>query len=444
MLARIAGGLRWFGRADTFSSAFANTFGSRIAFFIVSLGTGVLVARSLAPEGRGEQAAIVLWPGLLCGLATLGVPVALRYYLKREPERQIELFSSALALALLLGSMAAAIGIAVIPHWLGRYPPAVAHFAQTAMLFAIPLMLSYTLQGFLEASGRFGRANSIYFLPSVATLLLLVALLAFHRLTPFTSALAYLVPQVALPAWWQWRMREYVRFPVPAFRATARRLLSYGWRAYGLDVLFKLTYQIDQTLVITFLGARELGIYTVGLSVARSLNVVASSLYIVLFPKASALEPEQAIALVSRAGRITLAVALVAATSIGLALPFLLPLLYGRAFFESIHVAQVLLVDTALLDTGGILMQAFLSTGRPGIVTLMQGTALATAVPLLVVLVPRFGVLGAALALLGSTIVRLAFLLTCYPVVLHEPPPRLVMTYEDVRLLLSRMRVRAG
>jgi O-antigen/teichoic acid export membrane protein len=234
-------------------------------------------------------------------------------------------------------------------------------------------------------------------------------------------------------------MRGHVHFPIPDFAATARRLLSYGTRAYGIDVLVKLTYQIDQTLVIRFLAAGELGIYVVALNVARSLNVVASSLFIVLFPKAAGLEPDHALELVARATRVTLVVGLSAAGCLALALPFLLPLLYGRAFEPSIRIAQVLLLDTALLDTAGILAQAFLSTGRPGIVTIMQATALGTAVPLLFFLVPRLGVLGAALALLASTVLRLAFLLVCYPLVLRQSPPRLLLTPSDVRFVLARV-----
>jgi O-antigen/teichoic acid export membrane protein len=243
--------------------------------------------------------------------------------------------------------------------------------------------------------------------------------------------------------WWLWKVRAYVEFPVRGFAATARRLLSYGTRAYGLDVLLKLTYQIDQTFVITFLGAKELGLYVVAVSVARSLNVVGSSLFIVLLPKASGLEPAHAVELVGRATRVTLALALAAAGFIALALPLVLPLLYGRAFDPSIRIAQIVLLDTALLDTSGILMQAFLSTGRPAVVTVMQAAALLTALPLLAALVPRLGVLGAALALLTSTFVRFGFLLTCFPLVLRRRPPGLILTRADVNFVMARIGERS-
>jgi O-antigen/teichoic acid export membrane protein len=445
VFARIAHQLRWVARAETSMAAFVNTFGSRVVFFILSLATGVLVARSLAPAGRGEQAAIVLWPAFLCGLATLGIPVALRYELRRAPQHARELFSAALVLAVALGALASALGALAVPHWLGgRYPPRVAHDAQLAMFFAIPLMVSYTLQAFLEGSGNFSNANAMYVLPATATLAALAVLLLVHRLTPATSALAYLIPPVAVPAFWQWRVRRSVRFPIRDFVARARELLSYGTRAYGIDVLVKLTYQLDQMLVIRFLAAGELGIYVVALNVARILNVVASSLFIVLFPKAAGLAHDEAIELVGRAARLTLAIALVAAAVMALALPLLLPLFYGRAFAGSVRVAQVLLLDTALLDTGAILAQAFLSTGRPGVVTLTQATALASALPLLVVLVPRLGILGASLALLASTVLRLGALLAAYPLVLRHSPPQLILTRSDVRFVLDRVGARSG
>ena len=65
--------------------------------------------------------------------------------------------------------------------------------------------------------------------------------------------------------------------------------------------------------------------------------------------------------------------------------------------------------------TIAVLAQAFLSTGRPAVVALLQGVGLAAIVPLMLFAVPRYGLVGAALALLASTALRLIFVLGCFP-----------------------------
>src|SRR5204862_3522182 len=91
------------------------TIASRFAVIGLNAATGILTARLLAPEGRGELAAISIWPVLVAGLATLGLPTALVYHGRRDPARLGELTASALALAAIAGLVGTAIAWAPIP-----------------------------------------------------------------------------------------------------------------------------------------------------------------------------------------------------------------------------------------------------------------------------------------------------------------------------------------
>jgi hypothetical protein len=53
----------------------------------------------------------------------------------------------------------------------------------------------------------------------------------------------------------------------------------------------------------------------------------------------------------------------------------------------------------------------------------------------MLLLVPAFGLTGAAFAVLVSTIVRLAFLLLCFPLVLQVSPPSPLLRGKDVAWL---------
>ncbi len=383
---------------------------------------------------------MTIWPVVLCGLFTAGVPVALRYHVARSPERGEQLLSTGLVYGIGLGVCASVAGLFFIPFWLSKYDSHVVRFAQLLMVLSPAVMVSYILQAFLEARGDFRQANFIVYVPSVTTLVALLILIASHHMSPYTSSLSYAIPPVLLTVWRTLAIRASIRFPISNFVALSRDLFSYGMRAFGIDLLSTLSLQVDQALVAKFLIAADLGIYTVALTISRLLNTVSSSLNVVLFPRASALEHDAALALVARGARLTLAATGSCAVLLAFVVPWILPLVYGPAFASSARIAQVLLIEVTIGSTVIVLAQAFLSTGRPAIVTSLQAVGLLATVPLMLVCIPRFGLLGAAVALLGSTTLRLIFVLACYPLLLKRPPPSLLLRVDDVKFVTSKLR----
>src|SRR5919106_2179673 len=59
-------------------------FSTSILVYVLSIGTGVMMARFLGPTGRGEVSAMMLWPALAAGLFTLGLRPALTYSLAAQ------------------------------------------------------------------------------------------------------------------------------------------------------------------------------------------------------------------------------------------------------------------------------------------------------------------------------------------------------------------------
>jgi len=79
-----------------------------------------------------------------------------------------------------------------------------------------------------------------------------------------------------------------------------------------------------------------------------------------------------------------------------------------------------------------VLSQAFMALGRPGVITTLQAIGLSLTIPLMLILIPRLGLTGAALALLISTCARLTFVLASFPVMLKLPVPDLLVRREDI------------
>ena len=190
--------------------------------------------------------------------------------------------------------------------------------------------------------------------------------------------------------------------------------------------------------MIGLLSASSFGLYAVALNASRMLAVVGNSLNIVLFPKAAELEPAAAIVLVNRAARVVLAANVLAGGFFILAMPLLIRVAFGSAYAADIRLAQILTCEVIISATVATLTQACMATNRPALVTIFQTIGLCTTFPLMIVLIPRFGLMGAAYALLLSTGIRLLLVLASYPVFLHHSVPRLIITRRDIRDVCAR------
>jgi O-antigen/teichoic acid export membrane protein len=304
--------------------------------------------------------------------------------------------------------------------------------AQVIMFFSPEIMLGLITTAMLETLGEFHIANVARYATVLLTLLGLALLALSWRMTPFTGALVYTGAPVVIAFWTAWQLREHIRLRFFDPRPALRVLASYGFRSYGIDLLNTISSQIDQVLVIAFLNASDVGIYVVALNASRVINILHTAVVTVVFPEASGLDKATVVGMVERSARVSSCVALAFAAALALALPILLPLFYGDAFSRGIAVGQVLTLEAVISGLISVLAQAFMALGRPGIVTILQALGLAVVVPLMFLLLPHFGLIGAAYALLLSTMVRLAIMVGFYPAILKVPFPRLIPTLDDL------------
>jgi len=230
---------------------------------------------------------------------------------------------------------------------------------------------------------------------------------------------------------------------VRAFPRAFPPLIRYGIQAYGVDVVNTLAVQIEQGLLVGLLSPAQLGIYSVGLSVSRVLNVVHSSFVIVLMPKAAARKVDEVVEMTSRAVRISTATTVLGAVFVVLVAPLLLPILYGKSFAEAITVARLLVIEVVLSGMISVLVQTFMALGKPGVTTIFQIAGVALSAPLLLILVPRFGLVGAALAFVAATGFRLTFVLVSYPLLLRRGIPWLLLTRQDIEFVKNRISTRS-
>ncbi|MGA9937061.1 MAG: oligosaccharide flippase family protein [Candidatus Acidiferrales bacterium] len=417
------------------AGAVAQSVVTKFAIIGINAATGIITARALLPVGRGELAAMILWPVFLANTLTLGFPSALTFEMKSNPKKSSELLGTALLLAVLTSAIAIALGVLFMHSWIPQYSLKAILYAQILLATTPLTSLLNVGRGAFLARGDFGVVNGLLACSPALTLSLLIALLLTHSLTPYSGALAYAPVGVVPVGWMMWRLWRLFRPSLKSFRSSARSLFSYGIRSYGVDLCGTMALYVDQVVVVRFLMPDMMGIYVVALSLSRMLNVFHTSVVMVLFPKAVSESAETVRAMTGRAMRMS--TLLTASTGLGIALVGapLLGLLYGHEYRSAASVLRILVMEVVLAGATLVLGQAFMALGRPGVVTALQVTGLLLVVPLMLVLVPRYGIVGAGIALLLSTTTRFLFVLASFRLFLKIPAPALLPNRDDLRYI---------
>jgi O-antigen/teichoic acid export membrane protein len=412
--------------------------GGRLVFVLVNAFTGMITARALHPAGRGELAALGVWPNFLGGLLTFGLPSAFIFWSRSEPDQRVNFLWASIPITIVTGVLALFIGVIGIPFWLGQYSPYVVHVAQFYMLNVFVVLLIANARSACEAEGDFLASSVALCIPPVLTLLGLVVLLLIHRLSPVTAATTYILSGIPACIVLLSRLRSFLQGRPTAILRATRQLLGYGLRSYGVDICGALSLYADQAVVVHFLDPGAMGIYVVALSLSRVMGVIHQGVATVLFPKVVSLPARELIAITGRAVRISTVLTVVCGVGVALVGPALLSLLYGRDYRGATAILNILILEMIVTGATLVLTRPHMALGRPGFVTILQSSGLALSLPLLFVLVPRWGVLGASYALLAASTLRLVICLISFRFILHEDMPELRPRKSDFTPLVAR------
>ncbi|WP_373231285.1 lipopolysaccharide biosynthesis protein [Cohnella sp.] len=418
------------------------TMSISMVILVVNMATGMLTARLLGPEGRGMLTAMILWPQFLAFAGTFGIHAALLFHMKKSPDEEAELYYSALVLTVIAGVVALIAGYWFIPLWMAEQSQEIIRSGQWFMASTPFILLFFMHNALFRGREEFHLFNRMRYLVPVLSLAAIVLLAGLGQLTPFIAGITYLAPYIPVTLFAMIRAFKLYRPNLGKFRVVARKIMRYGFGSYGIDLLGNLILYIDQIILVTLLAPGPFGLYVVAVSLSRMVNVFSASINMVLFPKASGLENKEAAALSLRIFKISTGIAIICSLVIMLAAPLVIRVLYGSQFVDSIPVFRLLLLEVVIGGAALVLAQSFMAIGKPFIVTITQAIGVVLVIPLLYKLVPIYGPLGAAMALLIPSFIRLIYVIVSFQRKFGAGIRSFLLTGEDIvwvkKALISR------
>lgn len=386
-----------------------------VVILVITLGSGIVLARNLGPTGRGDLAIAMLWPPLIAGIGGLGVAEATAYVASREDLKRSSVLSSSLVLAVAQSAVLMLLGYLVLPHLLSGRSGSLLGPAYL-YLWIIPL-IPLALYQMAVLQGRMDlRAYNLSRLSSSITYTsLLIGLAGWKAVTVENALIASLAASIVTLGVVSAVVvsRGYAGAPV-RFDLWLK-LLSFGGRLHVGNIANMLAARID-IIALTFLASSaELGNYVVASAVAGVANLVASSTGVVIYPLSSRQAAASMPLFLSRfllvAGLLTVCVGPI----LVLALPWTLPIVFGPTFQRGMAMAQILVVAYLIRGWGGLLSTVVRGRNRPLRASLGEVIGLIVMALLLPLLTPQFGGVGAGYAVaFGATAMLLWMILQAF------------------------------
>jgi O-antigen/teichoic acid export membrane protein len=180
-------------------------------------------------------------------------------------------------------------------------------------------------------------------------------------------------------------------------------MLSYGARVQVGAVFTTLNYRLDVIVLQFFRPLREVGYYVIAQIMAELVTMFSSGFGLSVLPLvAAADERGDATDLTLRSLRHHGSLTLVAIAANAVFSTIVIWWAYGPAYHAAIVPMLVLLPGMWFLGTATVVTNDLRGRGRPGTASLLAGIAVCVTVVLDLLLIPPFGVVGAAFASLAA------------------------------------------
>lgn len=376
----------------------AQTLLSRMGIYGLGFLASLLIARALGPEGRGAYHLPVTVVTITYYLVNLGTDQAQYRLWSTEAAPRRLLPATGVTLGISLGLVGAGILFLIRILWSNSFLAGIPLQQLAVAVAALPFMVHGLLLGGLAIlRGDLTRMNMVSL---AAAFVQTVAIFVLFQKDAITVMAVLLVWAITVTIPWVLMLPTAAKtgplFP-PSIQILHRQLLL-GIR-YAPYILFSfLILRIDVLFVAHIVGLEGVGLYSVAILFPEMVWMVTDSLAYPVSNRQANLPDDDAAGVTILAVRLALLLATAGSLVIAGLAEWLIPFAYGDAFGPATAVVWLLTPGVVGLAIWRTLNPYLVRSQAPWVPPTITGTALLSNVVLNLILIPRWGITGAAAA----------------------------------------------
>lgn len=417
--------------AATFFGSLVQILGGQFACGVVALLTEVLYARLLGPAARGTISLCLMSIGFAGLIGGLGGEGSIIFWSSRSNRNHSAWLPSILLWGIAGTGLTCALWMVVYWRFQFRFLHGISPTAAVLVLANIPaaILFAYSM-AFLAGIEDFGLRSISALLRQVMAVLGFLLFITIAGRVPeaalWGSLLGLLIASIVTLAAVRgslagfWKIREATH--------NLRPTLIYGLRGHVGNLATFFTYRLDVFIVNYFLQPAQLGFYVLGVVVSEALWQLPQAVASALFPRTARTQQLTG----AGSARFTCAifrrvffVTLVCGIVIAAVSPVAIPLIFGANFKPSVSVVLWILPGTIALSMGKVACADLAGRGKNGYSSVFALVCFVITIGLDWFLIPRFGIVGAAIASSVAYLTNAALILMA---VRYELP----VTWKDI------------
>ena len=374
------------------------TFSATILGVILALISTVLVARVLGPEGKGGYTLLLLIPNMLGMAGNLGLAIANAYFGGSKKAGWSELVSNSLISGLVVGTALAG-GFAA--YYFAFHPHFLREIEWKWLVAALPMVPLDLLRTYfnhcLLGQKRIRAYNAMQVVPGLLSLVLVAialglnggvlgVLLTVDVSVGFSAVLSLWLVLRVTKLTWSFHPRLFVDS------------VKYGMQGHFGNIIQFFNYRLDTLMLAYFMDVADVGYYSIAVTLAEALWYLPSTVGTMIFARTIGLSSDEANRTTPRICRNTLLITLLASLAVFLLGRYVILLLYGSEFLPSVRPLWILLPGIVSLSVYKVLGNEIAGRGKPVINSIALGVSLVVNFFLNWLLIPRWGISGAAFA----------------------------------------------
>lgn len=408
----------------------------------IGFATSVVLARFLTPEDRGAYALAIAFATLLANFAQLGWASASVYRLRRMGSDRAQVVAAALLFMAVSSCVTLAIAHALQPWLAPTLLRGVPDAAYRLALGLTPfLLLGVVLDGVARGIDRFAISNWYRVLVLLATLGaagVLLVWLSGGLLEMLEATLALrVVLGIGLVVAVVRVTGISARIRVDEIREAAR----FGVKNYATSMATRVRERADLFLIALFLDPAQVAFYAIAYNLLARIKTLTEALGQAAFPELAQLG-DRAGGFACEVTRQSLLLVAVAAGGLALTAWFLVPWIFGAPYAASVTPLLILVPGLLFATCYRVLFRYFMAVDQQRYNIAAQNAALVTGIVASLVLIPRFGIAGAAVSSVCASLVEASVVIHAFRSRSgHGLAELLVPRSSDVRAYTTRAAV---
>jgi len=378
-----------------------------------------LLARWLGAEGLGLYSIILTVYSIGLIFASFGLPMTLTKYIaqyKTEDKELSRIASSGLMISTIFG-----IAVGIILYFLSGY---IADFFSMPELVNLIKLLAFVFPFAALRDSQIGILNGLRVMKRYAVLMVSQQIVMVFSIIGFLifgfgvkgTVMGIIFSSIVVVFLGQFLIKNFIKLDSTEFIKNVKRLVPFGGKIGMINSINLISTKLDIIFIGYFLTATDVGYYSVALALSRFFWFIPQSVARITYPVTSEYWHKKEYDVIQKILTKAMKFSTLILLTIGLAVAFLaediISTLFGNNFIYATAPLLILLIGTIVRGgTSQPIGGSLSAINRPDLPLKMAILMIAINAPLNFILIPKIGIIGAALAttisLLVGTIVSL-------------------------------------